>query len=147
MNYATMYISFHVKKLGWKPCLCLNTFYVESCTSYWLFNETYWFGSFFRELLFRSLSFSVAAEGVKYWQSAESKVFRGRDRWSRAKASDVELNSYALLIYLHRGLIIESQMIANWLMSQRNANGGFSSTQVCTVCTMLFTAHVSVFLA
>ena len=87
------------------------------------------------------LSFSVAAEGVKYWQSVTTSVFSGRDRWSRAKASDVELNSYALLIYLNRSLIIESQQIANWLMSQRNANGGFSSTQVCTVCFFYSVIH------
>ena len=73
-----------------------------------------------------------ASEDVQYWDTVKNKPW---DRWSRAKASDIELNSYALLLYLHRGLIIESQRIANWLMSQRNANGGFSSTQVRSVST------------
>ena len=75
------------------------------------------------------LSVLLAADGVQYWETVRH-IRPVWDRWSRAKSSDIELNSYALLIYLHRGLIIESQRIANWLMSQRNANGGFSSTQV-----------------
>ena len=77
--------------------------------------------------------FLLAVDGVQYWERVRNVDSDNRpvwDRWRRATASDIELNSYALLIYLQRGLIIESQRIAKWLMSQRNANGGFSSTQV-----------------
>ena len=41
---------------------------------------------------------------------------------------------------------MESQRIAKWLMSQRNANGGFSSTQVEVSFSELYVKNTKFFL-
>lgn len=41
----------------------------------------------------------------------------------------VEMTAYALLTYLVRGLNQDSLPIMKWLVSQRNEDGGFASTQ------------------
>jgi A-macroglobulin TED domain len=40
------------------------------------------------------------------------------------------MTSYALLTYIKRQDLIGGLSIAKWISAQRNANGGFSSTQV-----------------
>lgn len=40
------------------------------------------------------------------------------------------MTAYALLTYLERGLGEEAFPIMQWLIEQRNSNGGFASTQV-----------------
>lgn len=51
--------------------------------------------------------------------------------WSSQTLSvDVEMTAYALLTYLQRGLVTEALPIMRWMVSQRNSNGGFASTQV-----------------
>nr|BAR45598.1 thioester-containing protein 1 [Epanerchodus sp. RS-2014] len=42
---------------------------------------------------------------------------------------DIEMTAYALLTHLERNLITEAVPIMKWLITQRNENGGFSSTQ------------------
>lgn len=39
------------------------------------------------------------------------------------------MTAYALLSYLQRGLVTEALPIMRWMVSQRNSNGGFASTQ------------------
>ena len=53
--------------------------------------------------------------------------------WSGLAGSnsvDVEMTSYALLTYLQRGLVEKALPVMQWLIAQRNSNGGFASTQV-----------------
>ncbi|CAB3366518.1 Hypothetical predicted protein [Cloeon dipterum] len=69
-------------------------------------------------------------EDVKWW----SKPVPDNDKknpWRQFKTDPiaVEMTSYALLIYLERGLVRDSLPILKWLVSQRNSNGGFESTQ------------------
>ena len=65
----------------------------------------------------------------------------------RAPAADIEMTSYALMTYVllaedDPSLIGEAMPIVRWLTKQRNAQGGFASTQVireriysfCNVC-------------
>ncbi|GAB6021604.1 CD109 molecule [Chamberlinius hualienensis] len=42
---------------------------------------------------------------------------------------DIEMTAYALMSHLERGLITEAIPIMKWLITQRNENGGFASTQ------------------
>ena len=60
--------------------------------------------------------------------------------WSpyyRAPAADIEMTAYALLTYVlladdDSSLIGQAMPIVRWLTKQRNALGGFASTQVST---------------
>lgn len=46
------------------------------------------------------------------------------------KPADVEMTAYVLLTYMIRDDIDKALPVVRWLTSQRNAYGGFSSTQV-----------------
>uniref|UniRef100_A0A646QE55 TEP1-F n=1 Tax=Hemiscolopendra marginata TaxID=943146 RepID=A0A646QE55_9MYRI len=49
--------------------------------------------------------------------------------YNRPRSVDVEMTSYALLTYSLRNMIAEGLPIMRWLLTKRNANGGFESTQ------------------
>ena len=59
----------------------------------------------------------------------------------RPVSADVEMSSYALMAHLHMHSAAAEQSqgvsaglpIVRWLSAQRNAQGGFSSTQVCVL--------------
>jgi hypothetical protein len=74
--------------------------------------------------------------GMKYWRS-EQKQTEPREVYchSVTASADVEMTSYALLSMLQSQTSDESDIhneaqIVRWLTTQRNAYGGFSSTQV-----------------
>ncbi len=79
-------------------------------------------------------------DGHKYWTKRQEPPvtrFVDDDGWDvfrppyhQAKSSDIEMTAYVLMTYTQLGLISEAIPIMKWLLSQRNANGGFSSTQV-----------------
>ena len=50
--------------------------------------------------------------------------------YSLSRTVDVEMTSYAMLVYLRRNSLIEATSIMKWLIKQRNSEGGFASTQV-----------------
>ena len=50
--------------------------------------------------------------------------------WHAPKSRDVEQGAYLLLTLVARGEREAGRLPAKWLMSKRNAQGGFSSTQV-----------------
>jgi CD109 antigen len=60
-------------------------------------------------------------EGGMYWTTSLKS--------SELQASDIELTSYVLLVYLQRNLVVESLPIVKWLLSKSNSLGGYSSTQ------------------
>jgi hypothetical protein len=81
--------------------------------------------------------FSMNADGMKYWHkdstddsSNEVNPMWFRPPYSQAASVDIETTSYALLIYSRRKDLTGGVAIAKWIVAQRNANGGFSSTQV-----------------
>ncbi|MFH4985017.1 hypothetical protein AB6A40_011726 [Gnathostoma spinigerum] len=52
--------------------------------------------------------------------------------------ADVEVTSYALLTYMVMGDTARGMPIVRWLSAQRNALGGFSSTQVTFLSMVLY---------
>lgn len=67
---------------------------------------------------------------MKWW----SKPVPEHDKqnpWRNFKSDPiaVEVTSYALLTYLERGLVQDALPIMRWLVTQRNSQGGFASTQ------------------
>ena len=90
---------------------------------------------------------------LMHWENAK-EISNSRSnesfRWNpyhRAPAADIEMTSYALMTYVllaedDPSLIGEAMPIVRWLTKQRNALGGFASTQVireriylfCNVC-------------
>ena len=77
-----------------------------------------------------------------HWEKEkETKPTPRRYWWNmyyRAPAADIEMTAYALMTHVLLGetdatLIGQAMPIVKWLTKQRNALGGFSSTQVSLV--------------
>ena len=60
----------------------------------------------------------------------ETPVNVWRRPYHQAGASNIEMTAYGLLVYAEKQNLIGGIPILKWLASQRNPNGGFSSTQV-----------------
>lgn len=76
----------------------------------------------------------VSADMV-YWSRDSEPKEEPTSPWGyyRAPSAEVEMTSYALLAYTvgnQPEAVINSKPIVMWLSKQRNAQGGFSSTQV-----------------
>ena len=71
---------------------------------------------------------------MTHWEVGKKEELEPVDAWKRpyhqAGASDIEITAYALLAYNTNNDLIGAIPIVKWLASQRNPNGGFSSTQV-----------------
>ncbi|XP_068143554.1 CD109 antigen isoform X3 [Drosophila tropicalis] len=70
-------------------------------------------------------------DGRKWWSKAKEDSSTSNDRrfhW-HPRSNDVEITSYILLGLLEKYPAEASLPIIKWLISQRNSNGGFSSTQ------------------
>ncbi|XP_044316275.1 CD109 antigen-like isoform X1 [Drosophila rhopaloa] len=66
----------------------------------------------------------------KWWSKApESTGGEGQFFHWKPRSNDVEITSYVLLALLERDPAEQALPIVKWLISQRNSNGGFSSTQ------------------
>ena len=71
------------------------------------------------------------SDGLKHWESeSETSSDTWRSRYSRPTSYGVELASYVLLVYAQQKDLDNALPIAKWLLTQRNAFGGFASTQV-----------------
>lgn len=79
---------------------------------------------------------AMTKEDFKWW----SKPIPVNDKnpWyhSLPRSIDVETTSYALLTYLERNLVADSLTVMKWLVRQRNAEGGFASTQVIIIINL-----------
>uniref|UniRef100_K1RG55 Uncharacterized protein n=1 Tax=Magallana gigas TaxID=29159 RepID=K1RG55_MAGGI len=68
-----------------------------------------------------------------FWQNNDNRVYEQKLRWQspnpRARPVDIETSAYALLYFAEKNDLSQGMKIVNWLVSQRNPNGGFSSTQ------------------
>lgn len=72
---------------------------------------------------------AMTKEDLKWW----SKPIPTNDKnpwYSLPRPVDIEMTSYALITYIRRNLITDSVPVMKWLVRQRNAEGGFASTQV-----------------
>ncbi|KAK3098083.1 hypothetical protein FSP39_015956, partial [Pinctada imbricata] len=77
-----------------------------------------------------------ASEGITKLEKDASKpvvktqVISGSSPNVRADPVDIETSAYVMLYYTKNKEYIKGQNILKWILKQRNANGGFSSTQV-----------------
>ena len=67
--------------------------------------------------------------------------------WSQPEPVDVELTAYVLLTLLSKGDLTQKELgkatsIVAWLAKQRNAYGGFSSTQVNSLFLCLLSGRI-----
>ncbi|KRJ97335.1 CD109 antigen isoform X2 [Drosophila yakuba] len=75
-------------------------------------------------------SVSRNENGQMWWSKApESTGENGRIFHWKPRSNDVEITSYVLLALLEKDTAEKALPIIKWLISQRNSNGGFSSTQ------------------
>ncbi|ESN94944.1 hypothetical protein HELRODRAFT_180051 [Helobdella robusta] len=76
-------------------------------------------------------SLAVNEGGLTYWhkasESSSDNIWRGP--YSQAKSYSIEIASYALMVYAQKKDLDKALPIGKWLLKQRNAFGGFSSTQ------------------
>ncbi|KAG5667285.1 hypothetical protein PVAND_015271 [Polypedilum vanderplanki] len=88
-----------------------------------------------REIFLTKLqSQAEAKDGVKFWSKEQPKdeendQFYSRWRQNQVNSVNVEMSAYALQALLEAGQESEAVPNMKWLVTQRNANGGFQSTQ------------------
>ena len=71
---------------------------------------------------------------MKHWHKTETQTSSHRHHWTpphqQSNPIDIEMTSYALLVYAYNKDFADGLSVMKWLTTQRNANGGFASTQV-----------------
>jgi len=84
-----------------------------------------------------SLSSPVSENGLTHWKAREDEPVRpeGTWWWYRPNSAEVETTSYALMALLGTTQLRDDKItvglpLVRWLSTQRNAYGGFGSTQV-----------------
>ncbi|XP_034243701.1 CD109 antigen isoform X1 [Thrips palmi] len=83
-----------------------------------------------KEAAFNLLESKAQSNSEHKWWNKTVPAGQERNPWyTRPNSLAVEMTSYAMLTYLQRGLVNEAIPIMHWLVAQRNANGGFVSTQ------------------
>ncbi|XP_031779562.1 CD109 antigen isoform X2 [Nasonia vitripennis] len=79
---------------------------------------------------FRLLDSKATTKDEQKWWSKPIPEDDKKNPWfSLSRTVDVEMTSYALLAYLRRNQLSDAAAIMKWLVKQRNAEGGFASTQ------------------
>ncbi|KAE8748691.1 Thioester-containing protein [Frankliniella occidentalis] len=82
-----------------------------------------------KDKAFKLLQDKASTEaGHRFW-SKPVESDKDNPYWSQPNSVNVEMTAYALMTYVSRGLLDEALPIMQWLVSQRNSNGGFASTQ------------------
>nr|XP_022294874.1 CD109 antigen-like [Crassostrea virginica] len=76
-------------------------------------------------------SVAVVKDGMKHWHKVQTQS--SSNYWTpphrQSNPIDIEMTSYALLVYGAQNHISDGLPVMNWITSQRNPQGGFSSTQ------------------
>ncbi|XP_022321696.2 CD109 antigen-like isoform X2 [Crassostrea virginica] len=74
---------------------------------------------------------AVVKDGMKHWHKAQTQS--SSHYWSpphrQSNPIDIEMTSYALLVYAANNQFTDGLPVMKWITSQRNPHGGFSSTQ------------------
>ncbi|PSN57619.1 hypothetical protein C0J52_00529 [Blattella germanica] len=73
---------------------------------------------------------SQSSGDTKWWMKSLGQDEKKNPWYSLPNSVDVEMTAYGLLTYLQRGLVQDALPIMKWLVSQRNEQGGFASTQI-----------------
>lgn len=76
------------------------------------------------DLLEKLNSKAVSENGMKYW-TRDDLSSSGK----RPNSINIEMSAYAMMAFLETGRTTEALSIMKWLITQRNENGGFQSTQ------------------
>ncbi|KAK3608165.1 hypothetical protein CHS0354_034124 [Potamilus streckersoni] len=90
----------------------------------------------------------VPNPGQKHWSQEEkerNKTDEGNFYW-RAPSAEVEMTAYVLMANIAQeqvGAISQAQPIVQWLTQQRNAYGGFSSTQDTVVALQALSIYAT----
>lgn len=86
----------------------------------------------YEEIAFNILeSKAKTKDDLKWWSKPVPEG--DKNPWfSMPRSVDVEMTSYNMLTYLRRNLIADALPLMKWMIKQRNAEGGFASTQVHT---------------
>ncbi|XP_011863302.1 PREDICTED: CD109 antigen-like isoform X2 [Vollenhovia emeryi] len=71
---------------------------------------------------------TTTKQDLKWWSKPIPKDNKN-PHYSLPRSVDVEMTSYALLLYLRRNLVADAIPVMKWLVKQRNTEGGFASTQ------------------
>ncbi|XP_045204949.2 CD109 antigen-like isoform X1 [Mercenaria mercenaria] len=84
-----------------------------------------------QEALDKLQAMSTVEGGMKYWKKATAPTNPDLNPWEKdkGKALNIELTAYALLALTAANNQDDSLQVLKWLTSQRNPNGGYSSTQ------------------
>ncbi|KAK2163266.1 hypothetical protein NP493_1472g00002 [Ridgeia piscesae] len=77
---------------------------------------------------------AIKAGGMTHWETGKASepdpsVPVWRRPYHRARASNIEMSAYGLLVYTAAHKVFSGVPTLKWLASQRNPSGGFSSTQ------------------
>ncbi|KAL4230965.1 hypothetical protein ACF0H5_011338 [Mactra antiquata] len=74
---------------------------------------------------------AIVKDGLVHWHKAQTSTSKSHWRPSHSQANpiDIEMTAYALLVQASKQDFGSGMPIMKWLTSQRNSNGGFSSTQ------------------
>ncbi|XP_011158223.1 CD109 antigen isoform X2 [Solenopsis invicta] len=78
---------------------------------------------------FNFLESKTMTKGDLKWWSKPIPKDNKNPHYSLPRSVDVEMTSYALLLYLKRNLVTDAIPVMKWLVKQRNTEGGFASTQ------------------
>ncbi|KAJ8297468.1 hypothetical protein KUTeg_023999 [Tegillarca granosa] len=80
---------------------------------------------------------AIVKDGMKHWHKPESAKTTGHHYWraphQQSKPMDIEMTSYALLVYAHENQFTSGLPVMKWITTQRNPSGGFVSTQLPSV--------------
>ncbi|KAL3865698.1 hypothetical protein ACJMK2_043060 [Sinanodonta woodiana] len=87
-------------------------------------------------------------QGQKYWSQEEKKRDKTDDDYFywRAPSAEVEMTAYVLMAKIaleQAGAVSQAQPIVQWLTQQRNAYGGFSSTQDTVVALQALSMYAT----
>ncbi|XP_063437485.1 CD109 antigen-like [Mytilus trossulus] len=107
----------------------VNDIYCLAITSYALaIRNSLSFDAIFNKLG----THAVVRDDMKYWTYASLSSSNG-NAWSssymQSTSIDIETSAYALLAYTGRNLPLDGYHVMKWIITQRNSNGGFASSQ------------------
>ncbi|XP_062051412.1 alpha-2-macroglobulin-like protein 1 [Lepus europaeus] len=102
-----------------------------------------------RNMLLKKLDQQAVISGESIHWSQKSTPSSEAGPWSEPQALDVELTAYVLLAQLVKGSLTQKEIakatsIVTWLTKQRNAYGGFSSTQDTVVALQALAKYATV---
>lgn len=72
---------------------------------------------------------ALSKDGMKHWEKAVAESDEKSPWNQQPNAINIEMSSYALKALLAGGLDTDAIPVMKWLVTQRNENGGFQSTQ------------------